>query len=192
MTKIELINEMNSFEYMLETNNIVDNVIFDESDGMRRIWVFFKNQKYPCFTSTKIADDSHTLPLFNIGVVESEKYDEIIEIRKKICQWLFCRFWIWLKKIDKLYDNLVVNGNVTFSDNEFFDLIDMGWCIQYYELKEKFELCYKPNEMFLFYNNDIDDDLYNCNLMKIKYINHEFIFLSDKRTKDVSNEIIKF
>lgn len=114
MTYEHLIDYINNFDYIKNNNITVEKIQFQEvkSTGHRYIWVRFKKQKYKAGLYLWPHDIRYTQvqPAFNPGIGEDDKDGWTIDIRRKLLHWLFCRFWIWIKHVDKIYDQYV-NGN---------------------------------------------------------------------------------
>ena len=172
MTKEELINQINNFDYIKDNNIEVSKIRFlgNKNGGNRQIWVYFKKQKWPCgvYKDGRFSTYTQSEPTFVIGVGPDDKDYWSVKVREKLCHWLFCRFWIYLKGIDLMYD-AYVNGNwpknswMTHLDKWeipiFTGLIHDGWSIQKYCLKNLLEML-PLKDMYEWYNDDVKDNLY--------------------------------
>lgn len=185
MTYKALIEQINNLPFIKEANVTVKKVRFDgNKEGNHRfIWVYFNKQKYACgvaiignyFTYTQ------TGPTFVSGVAETDKDYWTEDIRRQLCHWLFCRFWIWIKRVDMMYDSYV-NGNwgknslMRYEDRWdipiFTGLVHDGWSIQKHTISHLLEL--PPlKDMYDWYNDDVKNNLYK-NFGPIKYGNETY------------------
>lgn len=185
MTKEQVIEQINNLPFIKDANITVNRIKFDSNkEGNHRfIWVYFNKQKYACGVVIigKYFKYTQTEPTFVPGVGENDKDYWSEEVRRKLCHWLFCRFWIWIKRVDMMYDSYV-NGNwgknslMTTEDKWelpiFTGLIHDGWSIQKHLLKHLFKL---PNlkDMYDWYNDDVKDNLYK-NFGYIEYGNETY------------------
>ena len=180
MTKEQVIEQINSLPFMLEANMKVKKLRIDgNKNGENRfIWVWFEKQKYACGTykDGRFSTYTQTEPSFILGVGPEDKDYWSAKVREELCRWLFCRFWIYLKGIDNMYDHYV-NGNwpknlwSCYSDRWeipiFTGLIHDGWSIQKHNLKHILEM--PPlKDMYEWYNDDAKDNLYK-NFGPIEY-----------------------
>ena len=102
-----------------------------------------------------------------------------IDIRMKLLHWLFCRFWIWIKHVDRIYDQYV-NGNWgknpwyteddKWSIDIFTRLVHDGWSISKHTIEDILDLNIPLKEMYNLYNEDVSDNLYK-NYGHIEYGN---------------------
>ena len=153
-----------------------------KNSDLRSIDVYFKKQKWPVrvmIDKNETSKKGIIIPAFFIWV---DKTDDNYEIRKKLCIWLYKRFWIYLHKIDKKYDEYV-NGNF---ENSYSNETDK-WTYQefysyvydrYYNKEKeyfinkhniKFDLEFSLKEMYDLYNKDVDNNFYKYNFGKLKY-----------------------
>lgn len=155
MTNAELINYIND-AYHLDIDKIIFNV---DKDDHRKISIYYKYQKYPSEVSIDYNNIKYTQASPKLVVVDAVNKDNKI----KMLQWAFNRFWIWLKRIDSLYDSLILgnNCNVTWDIEEFKWLLKNGYMIQKYNLMNKFEFTPNLNSIIDLYNKDVKDKLYN-------------------------------
>ena len=180
MTYEALIEQINNLSFMKEANMKVKKLRIDgnKNGSNRNIWVYFEKQKYPCgvYKDGRFSTYTQSEPSFVIGVRSEDKDYWSAKVREELCHWLFCRFWIYLKGIDKMYDSYV-NGNWPKNSwCKYFDkweisiftgLVHDGWSIQKYNLKHLLEL--PPlKDMYDWYNDDIKDNLYK-NFGPIEY-----------------------
>lgn len=182
MNKEQVIEQINNLSYLKDNNIEVAKISIkgNKSGGNRQIWVYFKKQKYACgvfISSRSTYTQSH--PTFIIGVGPGDKDYWSAKVREELCHWLFCRFWIYLKKIDLMYDLFVMghwpkNSYCTNKWNLqiFTGLIHDGWSIQKYCLKHLLEM--PPlKDMYDWYNSDVTDNLYK-NFGYINYYNDNY------------------
>ena len=178
----QVINQINNLSYLKDNNIEVAKIRFlgNKNGSNRQIWVYFKKQKYPCGVYvSKFSTYTQSEPSFVIGVDEKDKDGWTENDRTELCHWLFCRFWIWLKKIDLMYDQFVMGHwpknsycNITWELPIFTGLIHDGWCIQKYCLKHLLEM--PPlKDMYDWYNDDVKDNLYK-NFGYINYYNDNY------------------
>jgi len=178
----QVINQINNLSYLKDNNIEVAKIRFlgNKNGSNRQIWVYFKKQKYPCGVYvSKFSTYTQSEPSFVIGVDEKDKDGWTENDRTELCHWLFCRFWIWLKKIDLMYDQFVMGHwpknsycNITWELPIFTGLIHDGWCIQKYCLKHLLEM--PPlKDMYDWYNGDVTDNLYK-NFGYINYYNDNY------------------
>ena len=185
MTYESLINQINNLPFIKESNIKVNKVRFDgNKQGRNRVvWVYFEKQKYSCGVRVTGREYKYTQlePTFVLGVGPEDKDYWSSKVREELCHWLFCRFWVYLKRIDKMYDNYV-NGNwpknswSCYSDRWeipiFTGLVHDGWSIQKNTIKHLLEL--PPlKDMYDWYNDDVKDNLYN-NFGPIEYGNETY------------------
>lgn len=185
MTKGQVIEQINNLPFMKEANMKVKKLRIDgNKNGEKRfIWVWFEKQKYACGTykDGRFSTYTQSEPSFVIGVGPDDKDYWSVKVREELCHWLFCRFWIYLKGIDKMYDHYV-NGNwpknswCYYPDrweiHIFTGLIHDGWSIQKYNLKHLLEM--PPlKDMYEWYNDDVKDNLYK-NFGMIEYGNETY------------------
>lgn len=182
MTKEQVIEQINNLPFMKEANMKVKKLRIDgNKNGEKRfIWVWFEKQKYACgaYKDGRFSTYTQSEPSFIIGVGPDDKDYWSEKVREELCHWLFCRFWIYLKGIDKMYDHYV-NGNwpknswCSYSDKWelpiFTGLVHDGWCIQKYNLKHLLEMPHLK-DMYEWYNDDVKDNLYK-NFGHIEYGN---------------------
>ncbi len=184
MTKEQVIEQINNLPFMKESNMKAKKLrINGNKNGCnRQIWVYFEKQKWPCgvfISSRSIYTQSN--PTFIVGVGPEDKDYWSVKAREELCYWLFCRFWIYLKKIDLMYD-MYVNGNwpknscMTNLDKWdlpiFTGLVHDGWCIQKYNIKHLLKM--PPlKDMYEWYNDDVTDNLYK-NFGYINYYNDKY------------------
>jgi len=185
MTYKSLINQINNLPFIKEVNIKVKRVNFDcNKKGKNRfVWVYFEKQKYPCVASVIGRKFKYRQfePTFVAGVSSDDKDFWSVDVRIKLCHWLYNRFWIWLKFVDKMYDSYV-NGNwcknslLTYDDRwevpVFTGLIHDGWSIQKHAIKHIMELS-PLKDMYEWYNYDVKDNLYN-NFGHIEYSNETY------------------
>lgn len=195
MNKEKVIEQINNLSYLKDNNIEVAKISIkgNKSGGNRQIWVYFKKQKYPCgvWIDYRLSKYTQSEPSFVIGVGEKDKDYWTYEIRVKLCHWLFCRFWIWLKKVDLMYDQFVMGHwpknsycNITWELPIFTGLIHDGWCIQKYCLKHLLEM--PPlKDMYDWYNNDVTNDLYK----NFGYINYYDNNYKELTTNEEFNQI---
>ncbi len=185
MTKEQVIEQINNLPFMKEVNMKVKKLRIDgNKNGKNRfIWVYFEKQKYACgvYKDVRFSTYTQSEPSFIIGVGPNDKDYWSAKVREELCHWLFCRFWIYLKGIDKIYDQYV-NGNwpknswCQYSDRWeipiFTGLVHDGWSIQKYTLSHLLEL--PPlKDMYDWYNDDVKDNLYK-NFGPIEYGNETY------------------
>jgi hypothetical protein len=182
MNKEQVINQINNLSYLKDNNIEVAKIRFlgNKNGSNRQIWVYFKKQKYPCgvFIS-QFSTYTQSEPSFVIGVGEKDKDFWSFKVREELCHWLFCRFWIYLKLIDSMYDEYVMGNWPKYSYCKikwelpiFTGLIWDGWCIQKYCLKHLLEM--PPlKDMYDWYNGDVTDNLYK-NFGYINYYNDNY------------------
>lgn len=184
MTEEQLIEQINNLQFMKESNVKIKKIRFkgNKEGKNRQIWVYFEKQKYPCgvFVDGRWYKWTQTEPTFVIGVIEGDKDAWSENIRRELTHWLFCRFWVWLKGIDVIYD-CYVNGNWpknSFCKNIkwelpiFTGLVHDGWSIQKNTINHLLEL--PPlKDMYDWYNDDIKDNLYK-NFGYIEYGNETY------------------
>lgn len=185
MTYEALIEQINNLHFIKESNIKVKKVKFwgNKNGENRQVWVYFEKEKYPCgsYALGQFMKYTQLEPTFVLGVAENDKDYWSGDIRRKLCHWLFCRFWIWIKRVDIMYDSYV-NGNwskkslMKYEDRWdvpiFTDLVHDGWSIQKYNLKHLLEL--PPlKDMYDWYNDDIKDNLYK-NFGYIEYGNETY------------------
>lgn len=195
MNKEKVIEQINNLSYLKDNNIEVAKISIkgNKSGCNRQIWVYFKKQKYPCgvWIDYRLSKYTQSEPSFVIGVGEKDKDYWTYEIRVKLCHWLFCRFWIWLKKVDLMYDQFVMGHwpknsycNITWELPIFTGLIHDGWCIQKYCLKHLLEM--PPlKDMYDWYNNDVTNDLYK----NFGYINYYDNNYKELTTNEEFNQI---
>lgn len=185
MNKEQVIEQINNLSYLKDNNIEVAKISIkgNKSGGNRQIWVYFKNQKYPCgvFIDYRFSKYTQSEPAFVIGVDEKDKDYWTFEIREKLCHWVFCRFWIYLKRIDSMYDSYV-NGN--WPKNSWMNHLDKweipiftgliydGWCIQKHNLNHLLEMP-SLKDMYDWYNDDVNDNLYK-NFGHIEYYEYPY------------------
>ena len=185
MTKEQVIEQINNLPFMKEANMKVKKLRIDGNKNgcNRHIWVYFEKQKWPCgvFVDGRWCTYSQTDPSFVVGIDEKDKEYWSFDTRVKLCHWIFCRFWIYLKGVDSMYDGYV-NGNwpknstMSYWDKWdlpiFTGLVHDGWCIQKYNLKHLLEM--PPlKDMYEWYNDDVKDNLYK-NFGYIEYGNETY------------------
>ena len=185
MTKEQVLEQINNLSFMKEANMKANKLRIEgnKNGGNRRIFVYFEKQKYSCgvLVSGRFYKYTQTEPTFFTGVGPNDKDYWSEEVRRKLCHWMFCRFWIYLKGVDIIYDQYV-NGNwgkhsfMTKEDkwdlNIFTGLIHDGWSIQKYYLKHLFNMPPLKN-MYEWYNDDVKNDLYK-NFGYIKYFDSNY------------------
>lgn len=178
----QVINQINNLSYLKDNNIEVAKIRFlgNKHGSNRQIWVYFKKQKYPCGVyMSQFSTYTQSEPSFVIGVDEKDKDGWTENVRTELCHWLFCRFWIWLKKVDLMYDQFVMGHwpkdsycNITWELPIFTGLIHDGWCIQKYCLKHLLEM--PPlKDMYDWYNDDVTNNLYK-NFGYINYYNDNY------------------
>ena len=198
MTYEQLIDYINNFDYIKNNNVEVEKIQFQEvkSTGHRYIWVRFKKQKYKAGLYLWPHDIRYTQvqPAFNVGIGEDDKDGWTIDIRRKLLHWLFCRFWIWIKHVDRIYDQYV-NGNWgknslcteddKWSIDIFTGLVHDGWSISKHTIEDILDLNIPLKEMYNLYNEDVSDNLYK-NYGHIEYGNMTYKELTtDEEFKNV-------
>jgi hypothetical protein len=154
MTNAELINYIND-TYHLDIDKIIFNV--DKNDH-RKISVYYKYQKYPSEVSIDYNNIKYAQASPRFVVVDAVNK----EAKLKMLQWMFNRFWIWLKRIDSLYDSLILgtDNDVPWDIEEFEWLLKNGYMIQKYNLMDQFDFSVNLNNIIDLYNKDIKDKLY--------------------------------
>ena len=180
----QVINQINNLSYIKDNNIEVTKIRFlgNKNGSNRQIWIYFKKQKYPCgvWIDYRFGKYTQSEPSFVIGVGENDKDYWTFEIREKLCHWIFTRFWIWLKKVDSMYDEYVMGNwpknsycnNIKWELPIFTGLIHDGWCIQKYCLKHLLEMP-SLKDMYEWYNDDVTDNLYK-NFGYINYYNDNY------------------
>ncbi len=183
MTKEQVIEQINNLPFMNEANMKVKKLRIDgnKNGGNRQIWVYFKNQKYACgvWIDRRLSSYTQSKPSFVIGVGPDDKDYWSVKVREKLCHWLFCRFWIYLKLVDSMYDQFVMGHwpknsycTIKWELPIFTGLIHDGWSIQKHCLKHLLEL--PPlKDMYDWYNKDVTDNLYK-NFGYINYYNDDY------------------
>lgn len=179
MTKEQVIEQMNNLPFMKEANMKIKKLRIDgnKKGGNRHIWAWIEKQEYACgvFISSR-STYTQSNPTFIIGVGPGDKDYWSAKVREELCHWLFCRFWIYLKRLDSMYD-MYVNGNwpknsyctIKWDLSIFTGLVHDGWCIQKYNLKHLLKM--PPlKDMYEWYNDDVKDNLYK-NFGYIEYGN---------------------
>lgn len=190
----QVINQINNLSYLKDNNIEVAKIRFlgNKNGSNRQIWVYFKKQKYPCGVYiSQFSTYTQSEPSFVIGVDENDKDCWTENVRIELCHWLFCRFWIWLKKVDLIYDTFVMGHwpknsycNVKWELPIFTGLIHDGWCIQKYCLKHLLEM--PPlKDMYDWYNGDVTDNLYK----NFGYINYYDDNYKELTTEEEFNQI---
>ena len=191
MTKEQVLEQINNLPFMKEANMKANKLRIEgnKKGGNRRIFIYFEKQKYSCgvLVSGRFYKYTQTEPTFFTGVSPNDKDYWSEEIRRKLCHWLFCRFWIYLKGVDIMYDGYV-NGNwpknswMKYTDKWdvpiFTGLIHDGWSIQKYSLKHLFNMPPLKN-IYEWYNDDVKDNLYK-NFGYIEYGNETYKELTTK------------
>lgn len=191
----QLINQINNLSYLKDNNIEVAKIRFlgNKNGSNRQIWVYFKKQKYPCgvYISGQFSKYTQSEPLFVTGVDIKDKDGWTENVRIELCHWLFCRFWIWLKKIDLMYDQFVMGHwpknlycNITWELPIFTGLIHDGWCIQKYCLKHLLEMP-SLKDMYDWYNGDVTNNLYK----NFGYINYYDDNYKELTTEEEFNQI---
>ena len=191
MTNEQVIEQINNLHFIKEANIKVKKVKFwgNKNGENRQVWVYFEKQKYPCgsYALGKFMKYGQLEPTFVLGVAQNDKDYWSRDIRRKLCHWLFCRFWIWIKRVDIMYDSYV-NGNwdkkslMRYEDRWdipiFTGLVHDGWSIQKYNLKHLLELP-SLKDLYDWYNDDVKDNLYK-NFGSIEYGNETYKELTTK------------
>lgn len=183
MNKEQLIEQMNNLSYLKDNNVEVAKIriLGNKKGGNRQVWIYFKKQKYPCgvFIDRRFSKYTQSDPAFVIGVGENDKHYWTFGIREKLCYWVFCRFWIYLKQIDIMYDEYVLGHwpkysycNIKWELPIFTGLIHDGWSIQKHCLNHLLELP-SLKDMYDWYNGDVDNNLYN-NFGHIEYYDYPY------------------
>jgi len=182
MTKEQVIEQINNLPFMKEANMKVKKLRIDgnKNGGNRHIWAWIEKQKWACgvFISSR-STYTQSNPTFIVGVGPDYKDYWSVKVREELCHWMFCRFWIYLKKIDLMYDQFVMGHwpknsycNIKWNLPIFTGLIHDGWCIQKYNLKHLLEI--PPlKDMYDWYNNDVTDNLYK-NFGYINYYDDDY------------------
>ena len=154
MKNAELINYIKN-TYHLDIDKIIFNA--DEYDN-RKITIYYKHQEHPSELSIDYNDIKYTQASPKLVVVDVIDKDT----KMKILQWMFNRFWIWLKRIDSLYDSLILgtNNDVPWDIKEFEWLLKNGYMIQKYNLMDQFDFSVNLNNIIELYNKDVKDKLY--------------------------------
>jgi len=191
----QVINQINNLSYLKDNNIEVAKIRFlgNKNGSNRQIFVYFKKQKYPCgvYISRQFSTYTQSEPLFVTGVDIKDKDGWTENVRIELCHWLFCRFWIWLKCVDRMYDQFVLGHwpknsycNITWELPIFTGLIHDGWCIQKYCLKHLLEM--PPlKDMYDWYNDDVTNNLYK----NFGYINYYDNNYKELTTEEEFNQI---
>ena len=156
MTNADLIKKIDSLFHL-----DIDKIVFNKNskDDRRRISIYYKYQKYPSEVSIDYNRVLHTQAPPRFVVVDAVNK----EAKLKMLQWIFCRFWIWLKRIDSLYNSLVLGDDnfVQWDIEEFEWLLKNAYMIQKYNEMDNFDFTINLNDVIQSYNKDVKDKLYD-------------------------------
>lgn len=190
MTYDNLINNTNELSFMKENNLVINKIKFEgKKDGSnRRITIYFNKHKWPCWVGVDYQFSKMTQagPVYCTGIGPDDKDYWSYDIRVKLLKYMYERFWVWLKRIDLLYDVMVLGHTKNkydifrtnpWSPEIFAGLIDDGFDIHYWVYKDNlykyWDFFEGPKNHIINYNEDVDDNLYPKCFGKIVYPEHK-------------------